>query len=127
MRPAEATVFTTSYTYRMKMLTVLHGPLRPLPFSYIDTIGSSAALRRVRPPEKRVFDTRGAGSVPFMFHRNPHNIAGSTAQSCQVSTDKASVPAIKDGGYSQSSARIVGCASRSIASLCLGRYVSFGR
>jgi hypothetical protein len=32
MRPAQATVFTTSYTYRMKMLTVLHGLLPDLRF-----------------------------------------------------------------------------------------------
>src|SRR5215510_2611782 len=86
-------------------------------FLSVDTICSSAALRPVQPLEKRVYGTRGVGGVPFLFHLKSHNIAGSTRQSAKSRPTKASVPAIKDRGYSRSSAGIVGRACRSIASL----------
>ena len=62
---------------------------RPGPLVRTDAIGSSAALRRVQPLQKRVDGGRSAGSVPFLFHRNRDNIAGSPAQSRQVSTGKS--------------------------------------
>ena len=61
---------------------------RRRPFLCVDTIGSSAALRRVQALEKRIYGPRGGGSVPFLLQKS-HNIAGSTAQSRQVSTDKS--------------------------------------
>jgi hypothetical protein len=61
-----------------------------------------------------------------LFHRKRITSPVRPRNSARSRQTKASVPAITDRGCGQSSARIVGCASRSsarsIASLCSGRY-----
>ena len=64
--------------------------------------------RRVQPLEKHVYGRRGAGSVPFPFHRNRITSRVRPRNPARSRQTKASVPAITDRGYSRSAARIVG-------------------
>src|SRR6202035_4789607 len=99
---------------------------RRRPLLCLDTIGSSAALRRVQPLEKHVYGPRGTGSVLFLFHRNRTTSSVRPRNPARSRQTKASVPAITDRGYGRSAARIGGCAkrssARSIACTMSGRY-----
>jgi hypothetical protein len=88
---------------------------RHRPLFRTDAKGSGAALRRVQPLEKRVYGPSGAGNVPFLFHRNRITSPVPPRNPARSRQTNASVPAITDRGYGQSSARIVGCAKRSSA------------
>jgi hypothetical protein len=83
---------------------------RRRPLLCLDTIGSSAALRRVQPLEKHVYGPSGAGSVLFLFHRNRITSRVRPPNPAKSRQAQAFVPAITDRGYGRLSARIVGWA-----------------
>ena len=71
-----------------------------------DAIGSSAALRRVQPLQKRVDGGRSSRSVPFPFHTSPITSAVRRRNPARSRQAKASVPAITDRGRGRSETRI---------------------
>src|SRR6516165_1478 len=71
---------------------------RRRPFLCVDTIGSSAALRRVQALEKRTYGPRGGDSVPFLFHRNRITSRVRPRNPARSRQTKASVLAITDVG-----------------------------